>query len=871
MNLPVQLTSFIGRAPDLAAVDKLLTTARLVTLTGPGGAGKTRLAIEAASAHASVFADGVWWVDLSPLATDASVSDAVAAAVGVPVQPAGSLVAGLAGRRALICLDNAEHLVDAVATLAEVLLRGCPELTLLVTSREPLRLPGEAVWRVPPLEDDDAVRLFVDRALHVQPSFVLDPAAETTVRTIVVHLDGIPLALELAAAWLGSLTPQQILAGLDDRFRLLVRGPRGAQRRQQTLAGSIGWSHALLDEADRAVFRRLAVFAGSFGLDAVDGELEAIGRLVDKSLVMTELHGDTTRYRLLETIRAYAAARLLESGEDQAVRDAHVAWCVRFAEGAELTLEQDLDRWRALIEPERANLRAALEWGLAAADPDAGRRLAAALPWMWHLDRLGREGIGYLRRAVERVPDDRSRTQARLLTGIALVADTAAPLDLEYDAATRALELATSLGDDGLRALCLALAAVGRFYTDFDAAWSLCEEALVAAEASGSSFVLGASPALQAIILHLRDRHAEAATVAEAALPILLRRHRGVASTLQSFRALGTLYVGEVAAARELAESAVRLAEPLGDYLRIGSARSTLAMIQGLTGDVSGALATLDADLPSEDLWVPGLARTMGVLCLVQGDPVGAVGWFEREAGSTDGGSPTWLAAHALPGLAAAQLALGRTDEAAATASRALEVADRFGMPLVRAEALDVQAALADDLSRALDLFHAALALRVDHGLRAFLPVSLEKIAGVASQLRPMVDDVRSLAAASAARILPQLASFDETRDRLRAALGSAAFDAAWAEGLNLSLDDAVALCRRSRGTRGRPSRGWASLTPTEHDVVRLVAEGLNNPAIAARLFMSRGTVKAHLTHIFGKLEIANRTELATLASKRRS
>ncbi|MFC3763630.1 LuxR C-terminal-related transcriptional regulator [Tenggerimyces flavus] len=883
MNLPVQLTSFIGRASDLAAVDKLLATARLVTLTGPGGAGKTRLALEAASAHTALFADDVWFVDLSLLAPDDSVAEAVGGAVGVPVQPLGSLVAGLTGRRVLLCLDNAEHLIDAVASLAAELLRSCPDLTLLVTSREPLRVPGEVVWRVPPLEDDDAVQLFVDRAMHVQPSFVLDPDSEAAVRKIVVHLDGIPLALELAAAWLGSLTPQQILSGLDDRFRLLVRGPRGAQRRQQTLAGSIGWSHALLDEGDRVLFRRLAVFAGSFGLDAVaELSLPAIGRLVDKSLVMTERHGDAIRYRLLETIRAYAAARLLESGEDAAVRDAHVAWCVRFAESAEAVLEQDLDAWQALILPEHANLRAALEWGLAAADPTDGRRLAAALPWMWHLDRLGREGIGYLRRAVSRAPADHSLTQARLLTGIALVADTAAPLDLEYDAATRALELATELGDEGLRALCLTLAAVGRFYTDFDAAWSLCEVASEAAKASGNSFVLGASPALQAIVLHLRDRHVEAASVTEAALPILLRRHRGVASTLLSYRALGSLYAGSVGDARDLALSALRLAEPLGDYLRIGGARSTLAMIQGLTGDVEGALATVDPDLRLVDEsgaspWVPGLARTMGVLSLLGGDPLAAVGWFSREAGSTDGGSPTWLAAHALPGLAAALLALDRLDEAAATVSRALELADHFDLPFVRAAALDVRGALVarspDQLGVALDLHHAALAERVDHGLRAFLPVSLEAIASVASVLRPAPDDVRTLAAASAASMLPRPAfaqtAFDQTCARLRAALGDEAYEEAWSDGSTMSLDEAVALCRRTRGTRGRPTSGWASLTPTELDVARLVAEGLNNPAIAARLFMSRGTVKAHLAHIFAKLEITNRTELATLATRR--
>jgi predicted ATPase/DNA-binding CsgD family transcriptional regulator len=897
-GLPVQLTSFVGRRPELQAVRDLLARVRLVTLTGPGGAGKTRLAWQAAAQEAERYPEGVWWVELAGLTDGNAVAVVAATALGVLVErvrdPLRSLTVHLADRRTLVCLDNAEHLLDDVAVLAEAILRTCPDVTVLVTSREPLGLPGEAVWRVPPLEDDDALQLFVERASLVQPSFTLDPASEAAVRSIAVHLDGIPLAIELAAAWLRTLTPQQILTGLDDRFRLLVRGPRGAQRRQQTLAESIGWSHALLDEFDRQVFRRLSVFAGSFGLEAAHavcaggpaevGEvLPAVARLVDKSLLIAEEHEGEARYQLLETIRAYAAARLVEAREETAVRDRHLTWYVDFAETSDAERERDPDRWQLTLQREYDNLRAALDWGLATDDPALGRRLAASLAWWWQLDRRGRDGIAYLRQAIACAPDDQSRLQARLLAGLALVADTADPLNLEYDAATRALELATEVGDDGLRALCLSLKAVGAFYTNFDEAWAVCDQAVQAAKTGGNEFAHAAARALQAIILHLRDRHADADLLFEEVLPTLLRLHRGVASTVLAFRSNGALYSGRVARALELARQAIRVAEPLGDHLRVGIARSALALVAANAGQLDAAQAAIEPVLRligEDEVFVSGLAHAMGVLALWRGELESAVDWFGQEARSTDRGVETWAAAQALAGLGIALMSLDRTDEAATALNRAVAVANRLDMPRVLANALEAQADLVamdpEPGDRAIDLDHKALALRLDHSLRAFLPNTLEALARHGAAIRPTADDVRILAASHSAREtmgLPrwpqQEAAFEATLRLLRESLGATVIDAAWTEGARVSLDDAVAYARRTRGARGRPSTGWASLTPTELEVVRLVAAGLTNPEIGARLFMSRGTVKTHLTHIFTKLEISNRTELATLASGR--
>jgi predicted ATPase/DNA-binding CsgD family transcriptional regulator/class 3 adenylate cyclase len=897
-NLPIHLTGFIGRRAELTAVGEVLLGRRLVTLTGVGGSGKTRLAAQAAADLAERWPDGVWWVELGTVTDAAEVAEVVAAAVGVLVEPVrgplASVTVQLRDRRMLVCLDNCEHVLDGAAGVAEAVLRSCPEVTVLTTSREPLGVPGEAVWQVPPLAADEALALFVERAGAVRRRFTLDESSEAAVRTTCSRLDGMPLALELAAAWLRTLTPQQIEAGLDDRFALLVRGPRGAVPRQQTLAASIEWSHALLQDSDRAVFRRLAVFAGGFGLDAArsvgaagtvdrDDVLGTVGRLVDKSLVVAEERGGEARYRLLETIRQFAADRLEEAGEASATRDRHLAHFLAFAEGIEPELQRDMDAWRTRLELEHGNLRAALDWGLAAPDPDRGRRLAATLPWLWHLHGQGPEGIDFLRRAVRRAPDDRSGLQARLLTGIALVADTASPLDLEFDAAQRALTIATEQGDDRLRALCLTLSAVGQFFTDFGAAWELTVEALDVAEGTGDRFVPDAARALQGIILHLRDRHEAAEPLLRAAVEELLRRHRGIAATTLGFQASGALYTGEVALARRLAEQAVRIAEPLGDYHRVGSTRSVLALVHGLAGGVDAGLQVMQPVLrlvegAENDVFVPGMARTMGALHLWRGDPEAAAAWFEREARSTDRGADTWIAAHAMPGLGAALRSTGRRDEARGVLDRAVDVARKLDMPRVVAEALEQQAHLAavEDPDRAVDLHHQALTERVGHGLRTFYVDSLDALATLGAGSDPTSEAVRVLAASDRARgamAYPrdpaQRLARDATVQRLRAALGDRALAEARAEGARLTLDEAVAYVRRARGNRRRPSTGWGSLTPTELEVVGLAVDGLSNPEIGRRLFISRGTVKTHLSHVYAKLGVANRTELATVATAR--
>src|SRR5215510_8605354 len=774
-NLPVLLTSFVGRERELAELRTLLAAERLLTITGAGGSGKTRLAAQAAAEQAGRWRDGVVWVELAPRSSPLLVPKVVASAAGVLVEPTvgplRSLLAQLHARQLLLCLDNCEHVLGAAAEVADAVQRGCPEVGVLATSREPLGLAAEAVWSAPALSEEEALSLFVERGSRVRPWFTLDARSEAAARSMCTRLDGMPLAIELAAAWLRTLTPQQIDAGLDDRFALLVSGPRGAVARQQTLAASMQWSHDLLDEADKVVFRRLAVFAGGVTLEAAqavcaDGAAAAgrlrgvVRRLIDKSLVLAENCGGEGRYRMLETIRQYAADRLRQAGEAATVCDRHLGYYLAAVEAAVPLLERDKDSWRTRWETEHENLRAALNWGLASDDPGHGRRLAAALPWLWHLHGHGPEGIETLQRAIGREPEDRSALQARLLVGVALVADTSSPLGLEYYAAQRGLAIATERGDERARGLCLLLSAVGRFYIDFDAAWTLSLQAQQSAVVSGDGFVEDGARALQGIILHCRDRHGGAQHLLQAATVGLIRRgDRGVAATAMGFQAVGALCTGDLELARSLAQEAVELAEPLGDYHRVGTSRSVLAMVLGATGEIDAALRLMApvlqlVDEAGTEVSVPGMARVLGTLHLWRGDPGIAVQWLRHEAQSNERGAGTHLAAQSLPPLGAALRYLGQRNEASGVLDRAVTLARTLDMPRVLADALDQQGHLAAsaDPHQALDLHHHALAIRAGHGLRTFFADSLEALAALDAVMARGQDAVRMLAASDRAR-----------------------------------------------------------------------------------------------------------------------
>lgn len=892
-NLPVPLTPFVGRQTELDEVARLLVDSPLVTLTGTGGVGKTRLAAQVAVETASRWPDGVWWVELGAVSDPTEVSDVAASSIGVLADRSGyqarSLALQLRDRKALVCLDNCEHVAEAAAELAETLARSCPDVAVLATSRQPLNVPAETTWQVQPLPLDEAVSLFTERARSVLPYFAIDEANERVIRSMCTRLDGIPLALELAASWMRTLTPAQLERGLDDRFALLVRSPRGTPGRHQTLAASIDWSHNLLEDVERRVLRRLAIFKGGFDLEAAlvvcsdpttdrAAVMQALGRLVDTSLVVAEHRVGESRYRLLETIRTDATARLADAGEDVPIRDRHLDHYLAVAETAEPELDRDKDAWRARMEPERDNLRAALDWGLAAPDPERGRRLAAALAWLWNLRATGREGIGYLKRAIDRAPQDRTLLQARLFAGYALVADTAAPFD--FDVVRQGLELAAELGHDRLRGRFLAMTALGRLFTDIDGAWDLSVQAQHVAGAAGDEYGQDSAWALQALILALRDRHDEAAPMLRKVAESLTHRgDRGIAATTLAAHSSSALVTGQIALARALAEDAVRTAEPLGDYFRVAVARGQLATVLGVLGDINAGLNLLEPfvrliDSDPAGTSVPGLGLVIGELHRMRGEFDEALRWLERDVPKDGPAADSYVAAIMLPTYGATLLGAGRRDEAAESLERAVELARRFDMPRYLSDALEQLGHLADtdDPDQAADLHHEALAIRIEHGLRLRYIPSLEALGALLTRTGRRTEAARLLAASDRARIeigCPRpptgRPAFETLAGRLQTDPEAAA---AWDDGAELDVDDAVAYARRMRGVRGRPDSGWASLTPTELNVAKLAAEGLTNPQIGTRLFISRSTVKTHLAHVYAKLGVSNRTELATIAAR---
>ena len=460
-NLPEQFTSFVGREAQLADIARLLESARLVTLVGVGGTGKTRLALRAAADALEKQRDGVWLVELAPLSDPGLVVDEIGRALrthGQPGQPPlEALVDYLRSTDLLLLLDNCEHLVETVLGVTHRLLASCSGLLVLATSREPLGIDGEAVYAVPslalpvalevegargPADADverigrsEAVSLFVERARATLPSFSLDPSNVGAVVEICRRLDGIPLALELAAARVNVLSPAEIAEGLSDRFRLLTGGRRTALPRQRTLQALVDWSWDLLDEADRRLLRRLAVFAGGWTLEAATrvtfeptdvatapvggaarlATLDGLGRLVDRSLIAVDRAG-ATRYRMLETIRQYAADRLAESGETEALRDRHLDEYRRLARDAEPGLDgPDMPAWLARIDAEIDNVRLALEWALETR-PVTALEMCVALTRYWRARVMGSEGLDRMVgsiEAVRRMPAAESDAEAQ--------------------------------------------------------------------------------------------------------------------------------------------------------------------------------------------------------------------------------------------------------------------------------------------------------------------------------------------------------------------------------------------------------------------------------------------------------------------------
>lgn len=507
-NLPHQLTSFIGRECEIAAVRQHLRRSRLMTLTGPAGTGKTRLALEVAAALVEEYRDGVWLVELAAVRDDFLIPQVVAATLGIREEPGVSLrvslVTGLESRQLLIVIDNCEHLVGACADMVQSLLQQCPELTVLATSRESLHVPGEVIMQVPPLAlpepgvevswdevmEAEAVRLFLARAQLAQPTFQLTEQNAADVVQVCLRLDGLPLALELAAARVQVLTVGQIRARLSDRFRLLSDGSRVGTERQHALRATLDWSYALLTEGERTLLQRLSAFAGGWTLEAAeavctgagieDGEvLDLLAGLVDKSLVQAEQDSDTKRYCFPESIREYASERLRGSGECKELQRRHAEHYLLLAEqAAPELLGPDQVRWLDRLEAELDNLRAAMECWLAWEETEPAMRFAGAIWRFWDMRGYVGEGRRWLEDVLARRAGDPTARVTALIGAGAL-----AQLQGDYTAATgwysEALARSRELGDkQGIARSVNNLGLLASYQEDYERAIELLEESL---------------------------------------------------------------------------------------------------------------------------------------------------------------------------------------------------------------------------------------------------------------------------------------------------------------------------------------------------------------------------------------------------------
>jgi predicted ATPase/class 3 adenylate cyclase/DNA-binding CsgD family transcriptional regulator len=896
-GLPLQLTSFVGRTAQIGDLTRILSDNRLVTLTGSGGAGKTRLAIEVAGRIGAEFPDGTKYVDLAPITEPELVAVTTARLLGLPDQPGRSatdaVLRFIGDRQVLLVLDNCEHLLDATAALVVDVLRSCPGVTVLATSREPIGMTGEAIWRVSSLSiADEAVELFTDRARLVSPDFVVTDNNAATVAEICQRLDGMPLAIELAAARVRALSLTDILTGLQDRFRMLTGGVRTAVRRQQTLRASVDWSHALLTDIERVLFRRLAVFLGGFDLDAAQAVVadehlqrhqvfDEVTLLVDKSLVVCENTSGRTRYRLLETVRQYALEKLGESGEADAVRARHRDHYTDLAALLDQPSSAGRRQHVEQAESDIDNLRAAFTWSRDSADGERALQLASALQPLWLTRGRIPEGLSWFGAVLT---DPRScpadvtpTTYARAVADLALImAAMGAPGDLEVP--QRALAIAREGGDPGL--LLRALIACG--YTaafTADVARPYLDEAAGLARESGDKWRLSQILWCQAYTAILDGDPRAAIAAGEEGRDLADEVGDRFVSRLCRFWGLGTahLFRGDLAEAAAQFRAILTEAEADHDVLTQTAALCHLGHTLAWLGDTAGARAAATAAVEAAAEFggeFEGLAYApLAVAALAAGD-VAAAAVAAAVAADRLSVQPALNTESIANPTADIALARGEVTEARRRADEAVAAAVGGSMATALTSRARVAVAQGESEQAERDSREAlAVAATVDAHLAT--PDALECLARIVAEAGSHREAARLFGAADSVRQVTGIVRFKVWDDgyaasvsAVRDALGDNDFDIAWAEGAALSTLEAIAYARRGHSDRKRPATGWDALTPTEHDVVRLVTEGLANKDIATRLFVSPRTVQSHLTHVYNKLGVSSRVQLVQEAAR---
>jgi predicted ATPase/DNA-binding CsgD family transcriptional regulator len=896
------LTTFVGRERELSELRLLLREGkRLLTLTGIGGIGKTRLALEVISDIPELGVEKAHFVDLASVTNPQLIDNAVLEAIGggshrAPLQ---ATLNHLRDERALVVLDSCEHVLQAVGHLTETLLSSCPFVVILATSRSPLDIPGEMVWTVPALSMrdrdggigaglSDAGRLFADRASHVR-TFELDHDVVDVVETIVRRVDGIPLAIELAAARVRVLSPQEIVTGLDDHLRLL-RGARRVDPRHQTIRASLDWSHELLTDEERRLFARLSIFSGSFDLaataevcvgdpSAANEILDQIQGLVEKSLVTVESGAGGTRYGMLGFVRQYAYECLMAEGDEAQIAGRHRTYFRQLAECADRELWALNALGRARLDEESPNLRTAIADGCARAPSDA-LAIVGALWLYWRVRGRVAEGVAAVEQSLAVSPLEPSSEKALALAGLAILTFWLGDYLRTQSSVMEALEIGAAVGDNRSQSFALGRLGALVMLGDPNAGGEMLDKATALARQAEDVVALCDGLCTIAVNSHFKDDR--------------IAMHRAVEELLRLAEPVGfdddvrwclwalahaALSEGDLSAARAFGERGLAMMpgqDKFGHYCMV----EVMALLDAMTGapDVSRLRVEVQLESSRQErmrLGTAAMMHALGVAALAADDLDGARQWATTLYSEEP--EVCYLAWHAQEILTI--IALDQGDYAQAKIHVEIHLATARRQQNLRAEGL-AKLALARTLilqgedTRAESISHQALKTLFGHGWRPAVIEALEVLAEVALFQGQHERAVRLLGACTSARSALGLVPFPTTQRRAdrslltaRAAMGDQASEVALADGAQLSLDNAVAYAQRGRGERADATRGWASLSPVERQVVDLASKGLDNPAIGEALFISRHTVKAHLSHSYSKLGVANRTELAQLAT----